>query len=79
MKNIRVFYLKFSFFLVVKFSVYLNRHVFLMHFRPQSPCLDLIITFVCIPLISLAERAIKLLTSGTTLLVILAMCFFLKI
>ena len=31
MKNI-FFYLKFFIFLVVKFSVYLNRHVFVMYF-----------------------------------------------
>ena len=30
MKNIRVFYLKFFSFLVVKFSIYLNRRVFVM-------------------------------------------------
>ena len=30
MKNIRIFYLKIFSFLVVKFSVYLNRHVFVM-------------------------------------------------
>ena len=30
MKNIRIFYLKISIFLVVKFSVYLNRRVFVM-------------------------------------------------
>ena len=30
MKNIRVFYLKIFIFLVVKFSLYLNRHVFVM-------------------------------------------------
>ena len=30
MKNIRIFYLKTCFVLVVKFSVYLNRHVFVM-------------------------------------------------
>ena len=30
MKNIRIFIWKCSFFLVVKFSVYLNRHVFVM-------------------------------------------------
>ena len=29
-KNIRMFYLKIFFFLVVKISVYLNRHVFVM-------------------------------------------------
>ena len=29
-KNIRIFYLKIFIFLVVKFSVYLNRHVFVM-------------------------------------------------
>ena len=31
MKNIRIFYLKIFIFWVVKFSVYLNRHVFEMH------------------------------------------------
>ena len=31
MKNIRIFYLKIFIFLVVKFSVYLNRHVFVMY------------------------------------------------
>ena len=30
MKNIRSFYLKIFIFLMVKFSVYLNRHVFVM-------------------------------------------------
>ena len=30
MKNIRFFYLNFFHFLVVKFSVHLNRHVFVM-------------------------------------------------
>ena len=30
MKNIRIFYLKIFVFMVVKFSVYLNRHVFVM-------------------------------------------------
>ena len=30
MKNIRIFYLKIFIFLVVKFSVYLNRYVFVM-------------------------------------------------
>ena len=30
MKNIRIFYLKIFIVLVVKFSVYLNRHVFVM-------------------------------------------------
>ena len=30
MKNIRIFYLKIFLFLVVKFSIYLNRHVFVM-------------------------------------------------
>ena len=29
-KNIRIFYLKFLIILLVKFSVYLNRHVFVM-------------------------------------------------
>ena len=32
MKNTRTFYLKIFFVLVVKFSVYLNRHVFVMKF-----------------------------------------------
>ena len=31
MKNIRIFYLKNCHFLVVKFSVYLNRRVFIMN------------------------------------------------
>ena len=30
MKNIRIFYLEIFSFLVVKFSIYLNRHVFVM-------------------------------------------------
>ena len=30
MKNIRIFYLKIFIFFVIKFSVYLNRHVFVM-------------------------------------------------
>ena len=30
MKNIRIFYLKIFIFWVVKFSIYLNRHVFVM-------------------------------------------------
>ena len=30
MKNIRIFYLKICNFLVVKFSIYLNRHVLVM-------------------------------------------------
>ena len=30
MKNVRIFYLKIFPFLVVKFSIYLNRHVFVM-------------------------------------------------
>ena len=34
LKNIRIFYLKIFHFLVVKFSVYLNRHVFVMN----GPC-----------------------------------------
>ena len=32
MKNIRLFYLKIFIFFVVKFSVYLNRRVFVMSF-----------------------------------------------
>ena len=31
MKNIRIFYLNFFLFLVVKFSIYLNRCVFVMY------------------------------------------------
>ena len=33
MKNIRIFYLKISIFLVVKVSVYFNRRVFVMDYR----------------------------------------------
>ena len=33
MKNIRIFYQKIFIFMVVKFSVYLNRHGFLMIMR----------------------------------------------
>ena len=33
MKTIRMFYLKIFIFLVVKFSIYLNRHVFVMDVR----------------------------------------------
>ena len=36
MKNIRIFYLKNFIFLVMKFSVYLNRHVFVMCFKGIS-------------------------------------------
>ena len=35
MKNIRFFYLKIFIFLVVKFSVYLNWHVFVMSSSPD--------------------------------------------
>ena len=35
MKNIRNFYLKIFIFLVIKFSVYLNRHVFVMTLSPR--------------------------------------------
>ena len=38
MKNIRIFYLKNCHFLVVQFSVYLNRHVFVM--RNRKKCND---------------------------------------
>ena len=41
MKNIILFYLKICHFLVVKFSVYLNRHVFVMLF------LDIFTIFRC--------------------------------
>ena len=37
MKKIRIFHLKMFPFLVVKFSVYLNRHVFVMK-KPAFPC-----------------------------------------
>ena len=37
MKNIRIFYLKICQFLVVKFSIYLNRHVFVMTLSNQYP------------------------------------------
>ena len=40
MKNISIFYLKNCHFLVVKFSVYLNRHVFVMQWRPWLDCTD---------------------------------------
>ena len=36
MKNIRIFYLKIFIFMVVKFSVYLNRHVFVMDIVQSS-------------------------------------------
>ena len=36
MKNIRIFYLKIFIFLVFKFSVYLKRHVFVMHFGEKD-------------------------------------------
>ena len=32
MKNIRIFFLNIFIFFMVKFSVYLNRHVFIMYF-----------------------------------------------
>ena len=38
MKNIRIFYLKNCHFLVVKFSVYLNRRVFVMARRMLMHC-----------------------------------------
>ena len=37
MKNIRIFYLKNCHFLVVKFSVYLNRRVFVMSVPTSDP------------------------------------------
>ena len=39
MKNIRIFYLKFFNFLVEKFSIYLNRHVFVMSW-PATQCVN---------------------------------------
>ena len=38
MKNIRIFYLKIFIFLVVKFSIYLNRHVFVMIIIKRLQC-----------------------------------------
>ena len=38
MKNIRVFYLKIFIFLVVKFTVYLNRHVFVIVTSTHCKC-----------------------------------------
>ena len=40
MKNIRIFRLKIFHFLVVKFSIYLNRHVFLMLFGDERLSLE---------------------------------------
>ena len=40
MKNIRIFYLKMFIFFVIKFSVYLNRRVFVM---PWKFDLDMVI------------------------------------
>ena len=37
MKNIRIFYVKNCHFLVVKFSMYLNRHVFVMDTEIWDP------------------------------------------
>ena len=37
MKNIRIFYMKIFPFLVVKFSIYLNRHVFVMTYDKNLP------------------------------------------
>ena len=39
MKKYQNFYLKIFLFLVVKFSIYLNRHVFVMFLRSQMHCL----------------------------------------
>ena len=36
--NIRIFYLKFSFFLVVKFSVYLNMRIFVIIIKSMHGC-----------------------------------------
>ena len=36
MKNVRIFYLKIFLFLVVKFSIYLNRRVFVMIFEKNG-------------------------------------------
>ena len=46
MKNIKVFYLKIFSFLVVKFSIYLNRRVFVMVLQfNESPWLEPYISF----------------------------------
>ena len=44
MKNIRIFYLKLFTFLVVKFSVYLNRRVFVMDYK----LLDCALIGICV-------------------------------
>ena len=44
MKNIKIFYLKILLFLVVKFSIYLNRRVFVMHNRLENGSLGFIAT-----------------------------------
>ena len=55
MKNIRVFYLNFFSFLVVKFSVYLNRHVFVMSYSSMLLCFDIFspFSFILAPRIAL--------------------------
>ena len=50
MKNIRIFYLKNCRFLVVKFSVYLNRRVFAM----------LLFFFVCVSVVSYVAFVLSL-------------------
>ena len=52
MKNIRIFYLKICQFLVVKFSIYLNRRVFIMYcFLPGTNVLLILLheTLLTIP------------------------------
>ena len=46
MKNIRIFYLKIFIFLVVKFSVYLNRHVFVMDVKAPIARLQITVTWI---------------------------------
>ena len=48
MKNIRIFYLKIFIFLVVKFWVYLNRHVFIMLFATILLFFFFFFFFVCV-------------------------------
>ena len=58
MKNIRMFYLKICHFLVVKFSVYLNRHVFVMHVKHHREA-HIIITIIIIIIIIIKKKEEK--------------------
>ena len=48
MKNIRIFYMKIFQFLVVKFSIYLNRRVFVMSCWPHEMLLEAPLTWSCV-------------------------------